>query len=45
LADAGIPVWVDSKVAIAHNKVMILDGDVVITVSGAFPPPCWMWRA
>jgi phosphatidylserine/phosphatidylglycerophosphate/cardiolipin synthase-like enzyme len=36
LADAGIPVWVDSKVAIAHNKVMFLDGDVVITGSFNF---------
>jgi phosphatidylserine/phosphatidylglycerophosphate/cardiolipin synthase-like enzyme len=36
LAHAGIPVWVDSKVAIAHNKVMVLDGDVVITGSFNF---------
>ena len=26
LSNAGIPVWVDTKVAIAHNKVMIIDG-------------------
>ncbi|HEY2110285.1 MAG TPA: phospholipase D family protein, partial [Dongiaceae bacterium] len=36
LTNAGIPVWVDSKVAIAHNKVMILDGAVVITGSFNF---------
>ena len=27
LTNAGIPVWVDTKVAIAHNKVMVIDGD------------------
>ena len=36
LTNAGIPVWVDSKVAIAHNKVMIVDGAVVITGSFNF---------
>jgi phosphatidylserine/phosphatidylglycerophosphate/cardiolipin synthase-like enzyme len=36
LTNAGIPVWLDSKVAIAHNKVMILDGAVVITGSFNF---------
>lgn len=29
----GIPVWIDNKVAIAHNKVMIIDGKTVITGS------------
>lgn len=36
LVHAGIPVLVDAKHAIAHNKVMILDGDVVITGSFNF---------
>ena len=36
LTNGGIPVWVDSKVAIAHNKVMIIDGAVVITGSFNF---------
>jgi phosphatidylserine/phosphatidylglycerophosphate/cardiolipin synthase-like enzyme len=29
-ADAGIPTWIDNKVAIAHNKVIIIDGHLVI---------------
>jgi len=29
----GIPVWIDNKVAIAHNKVMIIDDSLVITGS------------
>lgn len=28
-----IPVWIDNKVAIAHNKVMIIDDNLVITGS------------
>jgi len=36
LQHAGIPVWVDSIHAIAHNKVMILDGETVITGSFNF---------
>ena len=36
LSNAGIPVWVDTKVAIAHNKVMIIDGETVITGSFNF---------
>jgi phosphatidylserine/phosphatidylglycerophosphate/cardiolipin synthase-like enzyme len=36
LANAGIPVWVDAKVAIAHNKVMVVDGTTVITGSFNF---------
>ena len=31
-----IPVWIDSKPAIAHNKVMILDGEIVSTGSFNF---------
>lgn len=30
LRNAGIPTWVDYKVAIAHSKVMIFDGDSVL---------------
>jgi phosphatidylserine/phosphatidylglycerophosphate/cardiolipin synthase-like enzyme len=36
LSNAGIPVWVDTKVAIAHNKVMVIDGALVITGSFNF---------
>ena len=36
LTNAGIPVWVDTKVAIAHNKVMVIDGATVITGSFNF---------
>jgi phosphatidylserine/phosphatidylglycerophosphate/cardiolipin synthase-like enzyme len=32
----GIPVWIDNKVAIAHNKVMIIDNSEVITGSFNF---------
>jgi phosphatidylserine/phosphatidylglycerophosphate/cardiolipin synthase-like enzyme len=30
VAEAGIPTWIDDKVAIAHNKVIIIDGHLVI---------------
>ncbi len=36
LAHAGVPVWIDGQHPIAHNKVMILDGDTVITGSFNF---------
>jgi phosphatidylserine/phosphatidylglycerophosphate/cardiolipin synthase-like enzyme len=36
LTNAGIPVWVDVKPAIAHNKVMVIDGLRVITGSFNF---------
>ena len=36
LTNAGIPVWVDTKVAIAHNKVTVIDGQRVITGSFNF---------
>jgi phosphatidylserine/phosphatidylglycerophosphate/cardiolipin synthase-like enzyme len=36
LTNAGVPVWVDTKVAIAHNKVMVLVGTIVITGSFNF---------
>jgi len=31
--NSGIPVWIDDKVAIAHNKVMIIDDETAITGS------------
>ena len=36
LLDAGIPVWLDAAHAIAHNKVMVIDGHTVITGSFNF---------
>ena len=36
IVDAGIPVWIDMKPAIAHNKVMIIDDKEVITGSFNF---------
>jgi phosphatidylserine/phosphatidylglycerophosphate/cardiolipin synthase-like enzyme len=34
--DAGVPVLIDSKHEIAHNKIIIVDGDTVITGSFNF---------
>src|SRR6266436_2785823 len=36
LTNAGVPVWVDVRVSIAHNKVMVIDGTTVITGSFNF---------
>jgi phosphatidylserine/phosphatidylglycerophosphate/cardiolipin synthase-like enzyme len=36
LQHASIPVWIDTKHAIAHNKVMVVDGRVVVTGSFNF---------
>ena len=36
LLHAGVPTWVDAKHAIAHNKIMILDGKTVLTGSFNF---------
>lgn len=36
LLQANTPVWIDNKVAIAHNKVMIIDKTIVITGSFNF---------
>jgi phosphatidylserine/phosphatidylglycerophosphate/cardiolipin synthase-like enzyme len=36
VAHAGIPVYVDSKHAIAHNKIMIIDRSILITGSFNF---------
>jgi phosphatidylserine/phosphatidylglycerophosphate/cardiolipin synthase-like enzyme len=30
VSNAGIPVWIDSRPAIAHNKIIIIDGHLVI---------------
>ncbi len=36
LVSAGIQVWIDAKPAIAHNKILIIDGAEVITGSFNF---------
>jgi phosphatidylserine/phosphatidylglycerophosphate/cardiolipin synthase-like enzyme len=36
LTNAGISVWVDTTVSIAHNKVIVIDGKIVITGSFNF---------
>ena len=36
LKNEGIPVYIDEKHAIAHNKVMIIDGSIVVTGSFNF---------
>ena len=36
LAHAGVPVQIDEKHAIAHNKIMIIDGQTIITGSFNF---------
>lgn len=36
VTNAGIPVWIDYKPAIAHNKVMVIDGTDVFTGSFNF---------
>jgi phosphatidylserine/phosphatidylglycerophosphate/cardiolipin synthase-like enzyme len=36
LQHASIPVWIDTKHAIAHNKVMVIDGRIVVTGSFNF---------
>lgn len=36
LANSGVPVWIDTAHAIAHNKVMVIDGETVITGSFNF---------
>ena len=36
LRNAGVPVWIDDRVAIAHSKVMVIDGATVITGSFNF---------
>lgn len=36
LRNAGVPTFIDAKHAIAHNKVMVIDGKVVITGSFNF---------
>lgn len=34
----GIPLWIDRSHPIAHNKVMIIDGEIVVTGSFNFTP-------
>jgi phosphatidylserine/phosphatidylglycerophosphate/cardiolipin synthase-like enzyme len=36
LRHAGVPTWIDSAHAIAHNKVMVIDGETVVTGSFNF---------
>lgn len=36
LQHAGIPVWIDAAHAIAHNKVMVMDGETIVTGSFNF---------
>jgi phosphatidylserine/phosphatidylglycerophosphate/cardiolipin synthase-like enzyme len=36
LCNAGIPVYIDRAHAIAHNKVMVIDGNTVVTGSFNF---------
>jgi phosphatidylserine/phosphatidylglycerophosphate/cardiolipin synthase-like enzyme len=36
LSNVGVPTFIDTKHAIAHSKVMIIDGDTVITGSFNF---------
>lgn len=36
LAHAGVPVWIDESAGIAHNKVIVIDGTIVITGSFNF---------
>lgn len=36
LANAGVPTWIDDCCAIAHNKVIVIDGQTVITGSFNF---------
>jgi len=36
LHSAGVEVWIDSRHAIAHNKVMVIDGETVVTGSFNF---------
>jgi phosphatidylserine/phosphatidylglycerophosphate/cardiolipin synthase-like enzyme len=38
LTHAGIPVWVDTTVAIAHNKVMVIDNSKVIPAASTSRP-------
>ena len=33
---AGIPIWIDAKHAIAHNKIMVIDGETILTGSFNF---------
>lgn len=45
LLHAGIPVRIDAEHAIAHNKIIILDGETVITGSFNFTKAAEEWNA
>ena len=36
LVNMGIPTWIDAKHAIAHNKIMVIDGETMLTGSFNF---------
>ena len=36
VSHAGIPTWIDSRHAIAHNKIMVIDGQTILTGSFNF---------
>lgn len=36
LLHAGVPTWIDAKHAIAHNKIMVIDGKTILTGSFNF---------
>jgi len=36
LVEARVPVWLDDRHTVAHNKVVLIDGDVIITGSFNF---------
>jgi phosphatidylserine/phosphatidylglycerophosphate/cardiolipin synthase-like enzyme len=36
LVNMGIPTWIDAKHAIAHNKIMVIDGETILTGSFNF---------
>jgi phosphatidylserine/phosphatidylglycerophosphate/cardiolipin synthase-like enzyme len=36
LANAGVPIYIDDKHAIAHNKILIIDGEIIVTGSFNF---------
>jgi phosphatidylserine/phosphatidylglycerophosphate/cardiolipin synthase-like enzyme len=42
---AGIPVWIDRRKGIAHNKVIVIDGRFVVTGSFNFTAAADRWNA
>lgn len=43
MARAGVPVWIDDEPAIAHNKLILIDGQLVIGGSYNYTPSA-EWR-